>query len=120
MVKEQRDIHLLAQPSGGVPDVIDTREGFDDFVDAFANASGAVAADAERASGYRYSQRDWLIQLKREGAGIALVDPVALSGQGVSWSAFNEAVGEAEWIIHDSLQDLPGFNELGIISGLQR
>ena len=114
MVKEQRDIHLLAQPSGGVPDVIDTREGFDDFVDAFANASGAVAADAERASGYRYSQRDWLIQLKREGAGIALVDPVALSGQGVSWSAFNEAVGEAEWIIHDSLQDLPGFNELGM------
>ena len=77
MVKEQRDIHLLAQPSGGVPDVIDTREGFDDFVDAFANASGAVAADAERASGYRYSQRDWLVQLKREGAGIALVDPVA-------------------------------------------
>ena len=44
-----------------------------------AEATGSLAADAERASGFRYGHEDWLIQFKREGAGIALLDPVALT-----------------------------------------
>lgn len=105
---------LLKEPRGGVPDVIDTPTQFYDMVDRFAQADGPIAADAERASGYRYGQQDWLVQFKRTGAGIALVDPVALAQQGVSWGPFNDAVGDATWIIHDSLQDLPGFVDIGM------
>lgn len=105
---------LLKEPRGGVPDVIDTPAQFYEMVERFARADGPVAADAERASGYRYGQQDWLVQFKRTGAGIALVDPVALARHKVDWTPFNEAVGDAEWIIHDSLQDLPGFVEIGL------
>lgn len=105
---------LLKEPRGGVPDVIDTPDEFFRMVDRYAAADGPLAADAERASGYRYGQQDWLVQFKRAGAGIALVDPVALAQRGVDWGPFNEAVGDAEWIIHDSLQDLPGFVQIGL------
>lgn len=105
---------LLAQPREGIPEVIDTLEGFHAMCERFAEAQGAVAADAERASGFRYGNEDWLVQFKRQGAGIALVDPVALGRQGGDWQEFNAAVGDAEWIIHDSLEDLPGFAELGM------
>lgn len=79
-----------------------------------AEATGSLAADAERASGFRYGHEDWLIQFKREGAGIALLDPVALTRAGADWNEFNDAVGDATWILHDSLMDLPGFAEIGL------
>lgn len=105
---------LQAEPRGGVPDVIDTLAGFRDACDALAAASGSLAADAERASGYRYGHEDWLVQFKREGAGIFLFDPVSLGRAGADWNDFNRAVGEATWIIHDSMMDLPGFADLGM------
>lgn len=73
-----------------------------------------LAADAERASGFRYGHEDWLVQFKREGAGIVLLDPVALTRAGADWGMFNDAVGDAVWILHDSLQDLPGFADIGL------
>lgn len=105
---------LLREPAGGVPTVIDEPRDFEAMVERFAEAEGPIAADAERASGYRYGHEDWLVQFKRDGAGIALVDPVALRRQGCTWDAFNEAVRGADWILHDSLQDLPGFHDLGM------
>ena len=108
---------LLSEPRGGVPGVTATPDGFRDVCMRFAAATGSVAADAERASGFRYGHEDWLIQFKREGAGIALIDPVALNGFGVEWEAFNAALGGAAWIIHDAAQDLPGFADLGLRPG---
>lgn len=105
---------LLAEPRGGVPEVVDTLRGFEEACDRLASADGPLAADAERAYSYRYSHKDWLIQFKREGAGIVLLDPVALSELGVHWDVFNQAVGGATWILHDAMQDLPGFNEIGL------
>lgn len=113
-MKPEHEPRLLAEPRRGVPEVIDTLDGFRRMVQRFARAGGSVAADAERASGFRYGHEDWLVQFKREGAGIALVDPVALSREGGDWLSFNMAVGDATWIIHDSLQDLPGFADLGM------
>ena len=46
--------------------------------EVLAEGDGPVAVDAERASGFRYSQRAYLVQLRREGAGTALVDPIPL------------------------------------------
>ena len=45
-----------------------------------AAGTGPIALDAERASGYRYSPRAYLIQLRREGSGTALIDPIAFDG----------------------------------------
>ena len=70
---------LLKEPRGGVPDVTSTLDGYHRVCDAMAEATGSLAADAERASGFRYGHEDWLIQFKREDAGIALLDPVALT-----------------------------------------
>ena len=105
---------LLKEPRGGVPDVTSTLDGYHRVCDAMAEATGLLAADAERASGFRYGHEDWLIQFKREGAGIALLDPVALTRAGADWNEFNDAVGDATWILHDSLMDLPGFAEIGL------
>ena len=45
------DLEPLTEPSGGVPDVIETPEALAGAVAAFAAGTGPVAADAERASG---------------------------------------------------------------------
>lgn len=82
-----------------------------EVIAAFAAGSGPVAVDAERASGYRYGQRAYLVQLRREGAGTALVDPVAcpdLSGLG-------EALSGVEWVLHAATQDLPCLREIGML-----
>ncbi len=105
---------LLKEPREGVPEVIDTLEAYKEYCNLLASGSGSLAADAERASGFRYGHEDWLIQFKRKGAGIGLLDPIALGKLGVDWHEFNEAVGDASWIIHDSMQDLPGFFDIGL------
>ncbi len=105
---------LQSEPRGGVPNVIDTIDGFREACDLLAAGTGSLAADAERASGFRYGHEDWLVQFKREGAGIILLDPVALSQAGADWQMFNRAVGSATWIIHDAMMDLPGFADIGM------
>ncbi len=105
---------LLKEPREGVPEVIDTLEAYKEYCSLLAAGSGPLAADAERASGFRYNHEDWLIQFKRKGAGIGLLDPVALKNLGVDWHEFNEAIGDSPWIIHDSMQDLPGFFDIGL------
>ncbi|MGW2231305.1 HRDC domain-containing protein [Streptomyces formicae] len=101
----------LLEPRDGIPPVIADEESLAAVVAAFAAGTGPVAVDAERASGYRYGQRAYLVQLRREGAGSALVDPVAcpdLSGLG-------EAIGDTEWVLHAATQDLPCLREIGMI-----
>ena len=114
MTDPRQEPRLQKEPRGGVPDVTDTLAGYHRACEALAGASGPLAADAERASGFRYGHEDWLIQFKREGAGIFLLDPVALSRVGVDWNEFNGAVGDAVWILHDAMMDLPGFADLGL------
>lgn len=94
----------------GLPEVTDTPAGLAAVVAAVAGGSGPVAIDAERASGYRYSSRAYLIQLRREGAGTALVDPVAFD----DLADLDAAIGDAEWILHAATQDLPCLREVGL------
>jgi ribonuclease D len=97
--------------SGGVPGVVDTQKALDEACTAIAGASGPVALDAERASGYRYSARAYLIQLRRGDSGTFLVDPVAF-GQQLPQLA--EAIGDEEWILHAATQDLACLREVGL------
>ena len=101
---------LIAEPAGGVPRVTDTPAGLEACAAALAAGTGPVAVDAERASGIRYGQRAMLVQLKREGAGIWLVDPEALDGL----EPLQEALSGVEWILHAAGQDLPCLAEQGL------
>ncbi len=94
----------------GLSAVVDTPEALAEVVAAFAAGTGPVAIDAERASGYRYSPRAYLVQLRRAGAGTALVDPIAFD----DLSALGEALGDAEWILHAASQDLACLAEVGL------
>ncbi len=95
----------------GLPEITDTRPGLADVVSRVAAGEGPIALDAERASGYRYSPRAYLIQLRREGSGTALVDPIAYD----DLTSLNEAIGDAEWILHAASQDLPCLREIGLV-----
>ena len=77
---------------------------------AIAAGEGPVAIDAERASGYRYGQRAYLVQLRREGSGTWLIDPIACP----DLSPVDEAIGDAEWILHAATQDLACLAEVGL------
>ncbi|WP_055569947.1 HRDC domain-containing protein [Streptomyces atriruber] len=101
----------LLEPRDGIPAVIADEESLAATVAAFAAGTGPVAVDAERASGYRYGQRAYLVQLRREGAGTALVDPVACP----DLSALGEALGDTEWVLHAATQDLPCLREIGMV-----
>ncbi|HET7533628.1 MAG TPA: HRDC domain-containing protein [Nocardioidaceae bacterium] len=100
----------LLELRDGLPPVADSEGALSDIVEAIRSGTGPVAVDAERASGYRYSARAYLIQLRREGSGSALVDPIPFEDM----SALDEAIGDAEWILHAATQDLPCLNELGM------
>ncbi|MEV1330561.1 ribonuclease D [Micromonospora costi] len=101
---------LLTAPREGTPQPVATPEALAEVVARFAAGSGPVALDAERASGYRYSQRAYLVQLRREGAGTVLIDPLPLP----DLTALDEVIGEAEWVLHAASQDLPCLAELGL------
>ncbi|MEV0411799.1 ribonuclease D [Streptomyces sp. NPDC050448] len=107
---EKAPIPLL-EPREGIPPVVADEDALARVVAAFAAGTGPVAVDAERASGYRYGQRAYLVQLRREGAGSALIDPVGCP----DLSALGEALSSAEWILHAATQDLPCLREIGMV-----
>ncbi|HTB55053.1 MAG TPA: ribonuclease D, partial [Trebonia sp.] len=72
-----REVVDLTEPSDGLPPVIAAPDELAEAVRRLAAGTGPVAVDAERASGYRYGQRAYLVQLRREGAGTMLIDPIA-------------------------------------------
>ncbi|MCX4783290.1 ribonuclease D [Streptomyces sp. NBC_01264] len=100
----------LLEPREGIPPVVADAAALAEVVAAFAAGTGPVAVDAERASGYRYGQRAYLVQLRREGAGSALIDPVGCP----DLSSLGEALAGTEWILHAATQDLPCLREIGM------
>lgn len=102
----------LLEPREGIPPVVADATALAEVISAFATGSGPVAVDAERASGYRYGQRAYLVQLRREGAGTALIDPVGVGG---GLSGLGEALTGTEWVLHAATQDLPCLREIGML-----
>jgi ribonuclease D len=104
----------LLQPSAGTPEIIDTEEAFRVAINHLASGSGPFAVDAERASGFRYSARAYLIQIKRTDGGLHLIDPIPFGPGHQLFSELNELLNTDEVILHASTQDLPCLRELGI------
>ncbi|WP_260855654.1 HRDC domain-containing protein [Curtobacterium sp. 9128] len=90
--------------------MIESREDYLAAVAAIAAGHGPVAVDAERASGYKYSQRAYLIQVFRRGAGAFLFDPIAIG----TFPELQDAIVGEEWLFHAASQDLPCLREVGL------
>lgn len=101
----------LTAPQEGIPELITTTAQLDAYVEKLRASSGAVAVDAERASGYKYSQRAYLVQIRRNGAGTALIDPIAVP----DLTPITEACADAVWILHAADQDLRCLAEVGMV-----
>ncbi|HEX6500832.1 MAG TPA: HRDC domain-containing protein [Micromonosporaceae bacterium] len=101
----------LTAPREGTPEPVATQAELVRVAQRFAAGTGPVAVDAERASGYRYTSRAYLVQLRREGAGTALVDPLGID----DFSPLASAIADAEWVLHAASQDLPCLAELNLL-----
>ena len=113
MSEENLAVPLL-QPAQGTPPVIDTESKFEDALAQLSQGHGPFAVDAERASGFRYSARAYLIQVKRNDGGLHLIDPIPFGPGHELFAQLNTLMNTDEVILHASTQDLPCLRELGI------
>ena len=113
MSEQETNLRALKVPEQGTPELITTEDRFAEAIRELKSGHGPIAVDAERASGFRYSPRAYLIQIYRRGGGLHLIDPIEfiespLIGQ------LNEVIRGEEVIIHASTQDLPCLRDWGI------
>ena len=113
MDEEAQPTPLLV-PAGGTPPVINSDAGLKTAIKELAAGSGPFAVDAERASGFRYSPRAYLIQIKRNGGGLHLIDPIPFGLNNPLLTSLDELLNTDEVILHASTQDLPCLREIGI------
>jgi ribonuclease D len=106
---DDRTVVDLLEPRDGLPPVTSTAADLTEAVERLAAGTGPVAVDAERASGYRYGQKAYLVQLWREGAGTVLIDPIACP----DLSGIDAALAGTEAVLHAASQDLPCLAEIG-------
>ena len=99
----------LLEPRDGLPPLIVSPEDLAEATARLRDGTGPVAVDAERASGFRYGHRAFLVQLRRNGAGTVLIDPVPCP----DLSELDEALAGTEAVLHAANQDLPCLADLG-------
>ncbi|AGB22963.1 ribonuclease D [Mycobacterium sp. JS623] len=105
----------LLAPRDGVPPLSISRTEIARAADVLASGHGPFAVDAERASGFRYSNRAYLVQIRRAGAGTVLIDPVNHGHDPIETLApIAEVLATDEWVLHAADQDLPCLAEIGI------
>ncbi|MGH3678593.1 MAG: HRDC domain-containing protein [Mycobacterium sp.] len=105
----------LLVPADGVPALSVTADEISSAATLLASGQGPFAVDAERASGFRYSNRAYLVQIRREGAGTVLIDPVNHGADPLTTMApVAEVLAGDEWVLHAADQDLPCLAEIGM------
>jgi ribonuclease D len=109
MTVEEPRIITHTAPEGGIPPITVTQTDVDQALAQLMLGTGPLAVDAERASGYRYSQRAYLLQFKRDNTPIVLLDPITEA----DLSAFVAFANHTPWILHAATQDLPCLRERG-------
>jgi len=110
-VTAERTIVPLLEPRDGMPEVVTTPDRLEAATAALGQGEGPIAVDAERASGYRYGHRAYLVQLRRTGTGTVIIDPDPLR----DLSALGDVLAGHEWVLHAASQDLPCLYDLGLV-----
>lgn len=90
--------------------MIDSDVALREAAAVLAGGTGPFAVDVERAAGYRYSARAYLVQVFRRDAGVFLLDAPALT----DFAPLQSALASDEWVLHAASQDLPSLRELGL------
>jgi ribonuclease D len=105
----------LLAPRDGVPELSISASEIARAADLLGSGNGPFAVDAERASGFRYSNRAYLLQIRRAGAGTVLIDPVNHGGDPVTTlTPIAKVLATDEWVLHAADQDLPCLAEIGM------
>ena len=115
---ELPELPLLQHPRAATRLITD-ESALQEAVAVLKATTGPIAIDAERASGFKYSQRAYLIQIRAVDSEIFLIDPVATPDMAAS-KAFQQLAAvlkDREWILHAATQDLPCLNEIGLYPG---
>lgn len=106
---------VLDTPSSGIPSLINTSEAFLEAAEALSQGQGPIAIDTERASGFRYDDRAFLVQVRRRGVGTLLFAP---EGHRSEFSAaLSPVVNGQDWVVHAASSDLPSLAWLGLYPG---
>ena len=93
---------------------LDTEDELCGAIESLKAGTGPLAIDAERASGFKYSSRAYLIQVHRSGTDVFLIDPIPLTGTS-SWQKFADFCNTIPWILHAATQDLACLSEVGLV-----
>lgn len=105
----------LHYPAGGIPNLSVTPSEIAAAAERLDQGYGPFAVDTERASGFRYSNRAYLIQIRRANAGTVLIDPVSHGNDPLTaLRPVAEVISKDEWILHSADQDLPCLAEVGM------
>ncbi|MSZ46777.1 MAG: ribonuclease D, partial [Actinobacteria bacterium] len=116
MTDEVPELPLLAKPRVSDVRLVETVTQLSEAIQLLASSTGPFALDAERASGFKYSQRAYLIQVHRIQTPIFLIDPIAvLQEDETAIKPLAELLTTDEWILHAASQDIPCLRELGIV-----
>jgi len=103
-------------PRRPVVQVVD-QESLEEMLAALKQNTETLAVDTERASGFRYSQRAYLVQIGLAEGAIYLIDPVALDECSLGWNKLVAAeINTKSWLLHAATQDIPCLTELGFSS----
>lgn len=100
----------ISEPGDGLPKIATSVQDLAEIVAAISTGTGPVALDAERASGFKFSQRAYLIQLRRRGSGTHLIDPIDFE----NLAPLQKALEGVDWILHAASQDLVCLAEVGL------
>jgi ribonuclease D len=112
----EKELFDLLEPRARPTLVIETKDELLAISEKLKALDGPLAIDAERASGFKYSQRAYLIQIHKAGGPIYLIDPAAISPNAnpEDFACLQSAIAEDEWILHAATQDLPCLAQLGL------
>lgn len=116
MTEEVVELPLLEKPRVSDVRLIETSDQLFDTIRILSESSGPFALDAERASGFKYSQRAYLVQVHRIGTPIFLIDPIGVAeDDNTALQQFAALLNTDEWILHAASQDIPCLRELGLV-----
>lgn len=90
--------------------LVTDQQGLQLASERIAAGNGPFGVDTERASGFTYSNRAYLVQVYRRGAGTFIFDPIDIE----DFTPLADALRGDEWVLHAADQDLPSLREIGL------
>jgi ribonuclease D len=94
-------------------ELIDNQESLINCCNNLEKDEQPYAIDAERASGFKYSQRAYLLQISSATSEIYLIDPTSIK----DLTPLRQLLNNKSWILHAATQDLPCLFELELKPG---